>query len=199
MFRDPEKGKAEWKDILPHTDAQILFNALGQSGPTSAAGYEQMTDRLRQLQPYGQTPLYYSIQFAAEQFPKSNQAGIPRQIIVLTDGLNDTYHFDNQGLLRPRSIEGGRDSDFAYYNELVRNDSPTELLRGIQVQIVAVDVVNTDPKAEALFAKKKLQLEKIAQATGGKTLYPRSIDELKQHLDRIVNDEVWTVRADRVD
>ncbi len=195
-YVDPEKGQTEWKNVFPHTDAEVLFDSLSQQGATSSRGYGELRDRLAGLTHFGQTPLYFAIKKAAELLPPAGPDSPPRQIIVLTDGMNQTWELDGQGSYRSRSSRPGRNSDYEYFSALVRDNAPTDLLRAVQVHIVGIEIAETKPEEEAEFKANKEQLESIAHLTGGKILYPRTARELERHLDEIVNDVSWSIRAD---
>ncbi len=201
-YIDAKKGKTEWKNVVPSTDAEVLI-PLSQGGPTSHDEYRQLKNRLLSLKPFGQTPLYFAILEAARAFPPYDNSGIPRQIIVLSDGVDQTYDLINNTTFL-RSADTPNQKDGAYFAQLVRDGVKTSVMNGIQVQVIGFDMKNnntssTDDQKRALhgtFDARLAQLELIAKASGGQVVYPSSMDELKKHLDTIINTESFRVTAD---
>jgi len=82
-YAKAKKG-AGLKGVTPGTDAELLFS-IGPSAQRSG----EMIAKLKELQPWGETPLY----FALQQIVKNREFGENdkiRRIVVITDGLDNS-------------------------------------------------------------------------------------------------------------
>jgi Mg-chelatase subunit ChlD len=103
------KDGAEWKHIsnpdiarnaeippfvTPDLDVEELFplQKLEHNEMADTAYLQQLRDMLRELVPCGQTPLYYALKLSLDDFQKA-KANEPKQIVVITDGVNEVTSF----------------------------------------------------------------------------------------------------------
>ncbi len=92
-----EEVKADKPGRHPGRDVEMIWPPEGNwpPGPLTENGVRDIEDKVKPLRPVGFTPLYLSIQQAANKYlsqvggAAGAPVGVSRHIIVITDGLND--------------------------------------------------------------------------------------------------------------
>ena len=149
-FIDPRfKGK-----VHPDLDVERLVSMRPLDKAQHGAILAQMPD----LQPCGQTPLYYALKLAFQEddfiLAKKDE---PKHMVVITDGLN----FQTNCL----TIEKvGKPTTKADVLKIREQMNP---YRDVQIDIVGLDMVRLRQQGTAEQQSQLAELEQLARATGG--------------------------------
>ena len=139
-------------------------------GRFSDSEYSAVMNRLDALLPWGQTPLYLSIQKAIEQTPQIGN-GISHDVIVVSDGRN--YQFNPTP------------------DKNISIDNVIQLAKqfGVRIHVIGFGV----PEAELQDAT--LQYRRLADESGGSaTMQVANALELIANIDKLTQPEVYSVR-----
>ena len=199
-----------------HSDSDeydIIIGKYLQSGVDKEKG------KKKGLQARGQTPLYLAILMAAEHLNENDRSGnnsIPKQIVLLTDGVKDTWD------------DGRKEVKAKQFSDLIKNNELDEKLKNIKIHVAGFGMEDFKSDTQKIITSKKwpksdkypedkrgkslnrkeLQrlskqlreldnLEKLVDRMGGTKIYTNSASTLREHLEETVKLVKYTVVNNR--
>lgn len=151
--------------LHPNADVETV---LRMSKPLNNEVRDEIGQLLAPLEPTGQTPLYYALTVALNEFDNPQSASTVKQIIVITDGVNR-----QESVGGPVEVRKGRKD----VEDLIKNRP--------RFQDIRIDLIGFDMDAERLkYPEEVTDLEAIAKRTGGELHNARDPSSLLKALEK---------------
>jgi len=162
-------------DVAPDIDVEGLF-PLREFEHKEMAGnayLRELRNKLRELVPWGQTPLYYALRVSLDDFTiaKPNE---PKHIVVITDGINKVSGFADDlphVVDRQNAMTSKGDVIAKWRQKQQRGEAPPR-----------IHIIGLDMAVDAAERREFQELKKLAPATGGKYYDAADTDSLTKAL-----------------
>ena len=199
-----------------NNDVELLHPLNPNASFTMEDEYEIIIDKFLEedspLRPMGLTPLYRAILEAAEHLDPSGGMApvtIPKQIVLLTDGVNETWDYeDNEAIYGPNIT--------VHFAKLLDENKLNQKLKNVTLHVVGfgmadlkerqrkLDEENKKNKTNKTLSpddqkrlEKQKKLERLVKKLNGTTFYTNSASELRTHLEETVKLVKFSVVDDR--
>jgi len=171
------------KDLKPGTDVEPVEMGRETFVPLDDSVRQRISSALQNVQPWGETPLYYSLTRSLEEdFGKYTVGDPPQQIVVITDGHNEVFN----RVVRSVALGDGLEKYELTEAELKEHTDVIKMLadRRVRIDIVGVDM----EKVEQEHRLEVGQLRSIAEHTdsGGRYVNASNAAELLDVLRELI-------------
>jgi len=154
-------------ELQPYEDVELIL-PLGRFDSVAAG---LVSDRMKSVEPWGESPLYLALRRALRDFDKDDE-NTEKSIIVITDGVN--YQYNAPALVAPR-----------------REDVESEYAgRDVSIHIVGFGI----PKAEGELARR--EFESLARQTGGSFVSATNAPSLIRSIEAVLRKNEYRIVDD---